>query len=194
MDSSNPIENTVIKKIDRRTFLKATGLTATGIVLGLQVGCSPSKPGVPFSPNVYLSINSDGSVMIVSHRQEMGTGIRTSLPMIVADELEADWKKVELIQAVGDEKKYGNQNTDGSFSVRMFFEPMRKAGASARMMLEQAAAAKWKVDVSECKALNHEVVHSNGKKIGFGELTEEAAKLTAPKDESVVLRVSHEAS
>ncbi len=188
MDSSNPIENTVIKKIDRRTFLKATGLTATGIVLGLQVGCSPSKPGVPFSPNVYLSINSDGSVMIVSHRQEMGTGIRTSLPMIVADELEADWKKVELIQAVGDEKKYGNQNTDGSFSVRMFFEPMRKAGASARMMLEQAAAAKWKVDVSECKALNHEVVHSSGKKIGFGELTEEAAKLTAPKDESVVLK------
>ncbi|MEY4930759.1 MAG: hypothetical protein RI909_1483 [Bacteroidota bacterium] len=188
MASSDQVENSIIRKIDRRTFLKATGITATGIVLGLQVGCSPSKPGVPFSPNVYLTINPDGSVMIVSHRQEMGTGIRTGLPMIVADELEADWKKVKLIQAVGDEKKYGNQNTDGSFSVRMFFEPMRKAGASARMMLEQAAAAKWKVDASECKALNHEVVHSSGKKIGFGELTEEASKLTAPKDETIVLK------
>lgn len=188
MDSSNPIENAVIRKIDRRTFLKATGITATGIVLGLQMGCSPSKPGVPFSPNVYLTINSDGLVTIVAHRQEMGTGIRTGLPMIVADELEADWKKVKLVQAVGDEKTFGNQNTDGSFSVRMFFEPMRKAGASARMMLEQAAANKWKVDASECKASNHEVVHSSGKKIGFGELTEEAAKLTAPKDETIVLK------
>jgi len=188
MASSDHLENSIIRKIDRRTFLKATGITATGIVLGLQVGCSPSKPGVPFSPNVYLTINPDGSVMIVSHRQEMGTGIRTGLPMIVADELEADWKKVKLIQAVGDEKKYGNQNTDGSFSVRMFFEPMRKAGASARMMLEQAAAAKWKVDASECKAINHEVVHTSGKKIGFGELTEEASKQTAPKDETIVLK------
>ena len=188
MNSSNTVENAVLRKIDRRTFLKATGITATGIVLGLQMGCSPSKPGVPFSPNVYLTINSDGSVTIVAHRQEMGTGIRTGLPMIVADELEADWKKVKLVQAVGDEKKFGNQNTDGSFSVRTFFEPMRKAGASARMMLEQAAAAKWKVEVSECKAINHEVVHSSGKKIGFGELTGEAAKLTAPKDEAIVLK------
>jgi isoquinoline 1-oxidoreductase beta subunit len=189
MTTTHDVENSIIRKIDRRTFLKATGITATGIVLGLQmVGCSPSKPGVTFSPNVYLTINPDGSVVIVAHRQEMGTGIRTGLPMIVADELEADWKRVKLIQAVGDEKKYGNQNTDGSFSVRMFFEPMRKAGASARMMLEQAAAKKWSVDVSECKALNNEVVHSSGKKLGFGELTEEAAKLAAPADDAIVLK------
>jgi len=189
MDATHDVENLLIRKIDRRTFLKATGITATGIVLGLQMaGCSPSKSGTPFSPNVYLTINPDGSVVIVAHRQEMGTGIRTGLPMIIADELEADWKKVKLIQAVGDEKKYGNQNTDGSFSVRMFFEPMRKAGASARMMLEQAAAKKWSVDVSECKAQNHEVVHSSGKKLGFGELAEEAAKLTAPKEEAIVLK------
>jgi len=189
MNATHDVENALIQKIDRRTFLKATGITATGIVLGLQmIGCSPSKSSTPFSPNVYLTINPDGLVVIVAHRQEMGTGIRTGLPMIVADELEADWKKVKLIQAVGDEKKYGNQNTDGSFSVRMFFEPMRKAGASARMMLEQAAAAKWKVDASECKAVNHEVVHSSGKKLGFGELTEEAAKLTAPADDAIVLK------
>lgn len=189
MKPSQPIaEESVIKKIDRRTFLKATGITASGLVLGLQWACTPEKSNTPFSPNVYLTINSDGSILIVAHRQEMGTGIRTGLPMIVADELEADWKKVKLVQAVGDEKKYGNQNTDGSFSVRMFFEPMRKAGASARMILEQAAANKWSVAVSECKALNNEVVHSSGKKVGFGELTEAASKLPVPKDEDVVLK------
>ncbi len=181
-------EDSVIKKIDRRTFLKATGITASGLVLGLQWACTPEKPNTPFTPNVYLTINSDGSILIVAHRQEMGTGIRTGLPMIVADELEADWKKVKLVQAVGDENTYGNQNTDGSFSVRMFFDPMRKAGASARMVLEQAAANKWNVAVGECKAVNHEVVHTSGKKIGFGELTEEASKLPVPKDEDVVLK------
>ncbi len=188
MKFTSNLEKSVVRKIDRRSFLKATGITATGVVLGLQWSCSPSKSTTPFSPNVYLTINPDGTVMIVAHRQEMGTGIRTGLPMIIADEMEADWKKVKLIQAIGDEKKYGNQNTDGSFSVRMFFEPMRKAGATARMMLEQAAANLWKVDVSECKANNHEVVHSSGKKIGFGELTDEAAKLTAPKEEAIVLK------
>lgn len=188
MNSSSTVENSIIQKIDRRTFLKVTGITATGIVLGLQMGCSPSNTGSPFVPNVYLTVNPDGSIIIVAHRQEMGTGIRTSLPLIIADELEADWKQVTLVQAVGDEKKYGNQNTDGSFSVRMFFEPMRKAGASVRMLLEQAAAKKWGVAVSECKASNHEVVHSSGKKIGFGDLTEEAAKLTPPKEEAIVLK------
>lgn len=192
MDTSQAIETPIIKKIDRRTFLKATGITGTGIILGLQYACTPSKTGVAFSPNVYLTIQPDGTVIIVAHRQEMGTGIRTGLPMIIADELEADWTKVKLVQAVGDEKTYGNQNTDGSFSVRMFFEPMRKAGASARMMLEQAAATKWGVPVGECKAANHEVVHSSGKKIGFGELTEEAAKQTAPKDEAITLKKKSE--
>lgn len=177
-----------IRKIDRRTFLKTTGLTASGLVLGLQWACSPSQPTAVFSPNVYLTINGDGSVMIVAHRQEMGTGIRTNLPLIIADELEADWKRVKLIQAVGDEKKYGNQNTDGSFSVRMFFEPMRKAGASARMMLEQAAANEWGVNVSECKAQNHEVVHTSGKRKGFGELAAAASKLTPPADDQVNLK------
>lgn len=177
-----------LSTIDRRTFLKATGISATGLVLGLQWACSPTTSKASFSPNVYLTINADGSVVIVAHRQEMGTGIRTSLPLIVADELEADWNRVTLVQAEGDEAKYGNQNTDGSFSVRMFFEPMRKAGASARRMLEQAAASQWGVDVAECKALNHEVVHSSGKKLGFGELADDASKLTAPKDEEITLK------
>lgn len=188
MKNTAEINEPVILKMDRRSFIKATGLTATGLILGLQMRCSPKNSGVSFSPNVYLTINGDGSVNIVAHRQEMGTGIRTNLPLVIADELEADWTKVKLIQAVGDEKKYGNQNTDGSFSVRMFFEPMRKAGASARMMLEQAAANQWKVPVSECKALNHEVVHTSGKKLSFGELTEDASKLPQPKDADIKLK------
>jgi len=182
------LKESSLQKIDRRTFLKTTGLTATGIVLGLQMSCSTSRPDVPFSPNVYLTIHSDGTVVIVAHRQEMGTGIRTGLPLIIADELEADWSRVKIIQAVGDEAKYGNQNTDGSFSVRMFFEPMRKAGATARLMLEQAAAKRWGVDASECKARHHEVVHSSGKKLGFGELTEEAAQLPAPSEDVITLK------
>lgn len=184
------VEETIIQKIDRRSFLKATGLSATGIILGLQMqSCAPKKVGGPFSPNVYLTINGDGSVVIVAHRQEMGTGIRTNLPLVLADELEADWNRVKLVQAVGDEPKYGDQNTDGSYSVRMFFEPMRKAGASARLMLEKAAASKWGISLSECKAENHFVVNQqNGKKLAFEELTYMAAKLQVPKDEELKLK------
>lgn len=184
------MEETVIRKIDRRSFLKISSVSATGIILGLQFGCSHSgDKEAAFSPNVYLTINGDGSVVIVAHRSEMGTGIRTGLPLIVADELEADWKKVRVVQAVGDESKYGNQNTDGSFSVRMFFDPMRKAGSMARRMLEQAAANRLKVPLQECTAKNHEVIHGpTGKRFGFGELAAEAAGIEAPKDEELQLK------
>jgi isoquinoline 1-oxidoreductase beta subunit len=190
MKTPTLLEETIIRKIDRRSFLKATGLTATGVVLGLQMqSCAPKKVGAPFSPNVYLTINGDGTIVIVAHRQEMGTGIRTNLPLVLADELGADWSKVSLVQAVGDEPKYGDQNTDGSYSVRMFFEPMRKAGASARLMLEKAAASQWGVSVSECKAEDNAIVNKqNGKKIPFGDLTEIASKLEVPKAEEIKLK------
>src|ERR1044071_8428882 len=93
-------------------------------------------------PSVYLGIETDGTVIIVAHRSEMGTGIRSVLPTVLADELEADWKKVKIEQAIGD-TKYGSQNTDGSCSIRDFYDAMRQAGASARQMLERAAAEKW---------------------------------------------------
>jgi isoquinoline 1-oxidoreductase beta subunit len=178
--------DSVIQKLDRRDFLRLSGLSLSGIIIGIQMGCSDKgDPNARFSPNVYLTINGDGSVIIIAHRSEMGTGIRTGLPLIVADELEADWKRVKVEQAVGDESIYGNQNTDGSFSVRMFFEPMRRAGAMARLMLERAAASAWGVPAEECQALNHEVVHSSGKKLGFGDLAEAASKLEVPKDEEL---------
>jgi isoquinoline 1-oxidoreductase beta subunit len=121
----------------------------------------------------------------------MGTGIRTGLPMVVADELEADWKRIRIEQAIGD-TKYGNQNTDGSNSITSFFEPMRVAGATARTMLENAAAAKWGVPASECKAKNHEIVHSSGKKLGFGELVAAASALTPPKKEDLKYKPASE--
>ena len=111
-------------------------------------------------PKVFVSIAPDGIVTIVAARAEMGTGAaRTTLPMIVADELDADWAKVRIQQSPGDEVKYGNQDTDGSRSVRHFIQPMRLCGASARTMLEQAAAKRWGVEVAEVEAKNHEIVH-----------------------------------
>jgi len=194
--SNTALQETIIRKIDRRTFLKASGMSVTGIILGMQFSWSASASGVDetsFSPNVYLTVNGDGSIVVMAHRSEMGTGIRTGLPLIIADELEADWKQVKVVQAIGDESKYGNQNTDGSFSVRMFFEPMRKAGATARMMLERAAANQWGVPASECKAANHEVVHGpSGKKLGFGKLAANASKLEAPKEEVLVFKKKSE--
>ena len=129
---------------------------------------------------MYLGIETDGTVIIVAHRSEMGTGIRTALPMVAADELEADWSKVKIQQAIGD-KKYGDQNTDGSNSIKTFYQPMREAGASARAMLICAAAAKWSVPASECKAENHSVVHTPpSSKLGYGELATAAASQPVP--------------
>src|SRR5205823_5348327 len=143
-------------------------------------------------PSVYLGIERDGTVFIVTHRSEMGTGIRTTLPMVAADELEADWSRVKIEQALGD-KNYGDQNTDGSKSIRGFFTAFREAGASARMMLVQAAAAQWNVPASECKAHMHEVTHTpSGRKLGYGALAQAAGKLPAPKAEAVEFKPKSE--
>ncbi len=131
-------------------------------------------------PTVYLGIEPDGTVFIVTHRSEMGTGIRTSLPMVAADELDADWSRCRIEQGVGD-TRYGDQNTDGSRSIRDFYDAFRVAGASARSMLITAAAAQLKVPASELTTANHEVVHArSGRKVGFGALVPAAAKLQAP--------------
>ncbi|HYS15234.1 MAG TPA: xanthine dehydrogenase family protein molybdopterin-binding subunit [Burkholderiaceae bacterium] len=185
----------------RRRFLQAAS-AAGGLVLVAgypgegEAADEPKKYGADGMPNgwvdsalVFVSLAPDGTVSIVCHRAEMGQGVRTSMPMIVADELEADWKRVKVVQAPGDEKKYGNQDTDGSRSTRHFFMPMRTCGASARMMLERAAAEKWKVPVSEVQAKNHEVVHTkSGRKIGYGQLAAAAAKQPVPTREQVKLK------
>ncbi|WP_312792436.1 molybdopterin cofactor-binding domain-containing protein [Sphingobacterium sp.] len=177
--------------VSRRDFLKASGLLSGGLILGVSFfSCDDKgKKIATVVPNVYLTIASDGKVTIVAHRSEMGQGIRTSLPLIVADELGADWSKVEIVQAEGDEKKYGNQNTDGSFSVRMFYKPMREAGAIARLLLLRAAAKEWQVSVEELDTKNGQVIRRESSKIkDFGDLVETAKTLPIPKASEIKLK------
>jgi isoquinoline 1-oxidoreductase beta subunit len=156
---------------------------------GATYGADAMPHGWSDSPLTFVSIGTDGIVTIVVHRSEMGQGVRTGLPLIIADELEADWSKVRVAQAPADEVKFGNQDTDGSRSTRHFFEPMRRCGAAARTMLESAAAARWGVPLSEVQAQNHEVIHSkSGRKLGYGALAEAAAKLPVPKRETLRLK------
>jgi len=139
-------------------------------------------------PSVYLGIEPDGTVFIVTHRSEMGTGIRTSLPLVAADELDADWNRCRIEQGVGD-TRYGDQNTDGSRSIRDFYDAFRAAGASARSMLITAAAAQLSVPAAELTTANHEVVHAkSGKKVGYGALVAAAAKLPVPKKETLTFK------
>src|SRR5690606_31960544 len=117
------------------------------------------------------------------------TGVRTSLPMVIADEMEADWARVKVVQAEANEERYGNQNVDGSRSVRHFLDPMRRVGAAARQMLEAAAAAHWAVPVSEVRASQHEVVHeASGRRLGYGELAAAAAKQPVPSGAALRLK------
>lgn len=173
-----------IANVSRRSVLK--GAAVSGLVLATQVrGFSPfgeaeAAEVAALAPNVYVAIDAAGAVTIVAHRSEMGTGIRTILPLVLADELEADWSRVKIVQAVGD-KKYGDQNTDGSRSMRQFYHVMREAGAAARQMLETAAAGRWGVSVRECQARNHVVVHvPTGWAVAFGDLVEAASALQDP--------------
>lgn len=191
-----------IENVSRRSFLKGM-LGAGAFVLSVQIlpeqlvgtrlsaGDDPTSKA-PLRPNVYLAIDTDGTVYIVCHRSEMGSGNRTGLPRIVADELDADWGRVKVVQAPGDEK-YGDQDTDGSHSVTSFFETLREAGASARLMLVQAAAQTWGVPVKECSTDLHVVLHkAGGKKLGYGELAAVAAKLPVPKKEELRLKSRNE--
>jgi isoquinoline 1-oxidoreductase beta subunit len=183
----------------RRGFLKGM-LGAGAFVLSVRMmpeelfgaaanaTASDGMTKAPLQPNVYLAIDTDGTAYIIAHRSEMGSGSRTALPRIVADELDADWARVKLVQATGDEK-YGDQDTDGSHSVRSFFDTLRESGATARLMLVRAAAAQWGVPPTECSTNLHTVVHkASGKKLGYGELAAAAAKLDVPKKEDVKLK------
>ena len=139
-------------------------------------------------PSVYLGIEPDGTVFLVTHRSEMGTGIRTTLPLVAADELDADWSRCRIEQGVGD-PRYGDQNTDGSRSIRDFYDAFRVAGASARSMLITAAAAQLSVPAAELTTANHEVVHArSGRRLGYGALVSAAAKLPVPARQTLVFK------
>ena len=168
--------------VSRRGFLGVSGV----FVLGACVpGCAPTPApklaSGAFAPNLFLALDPDGTVRITAHRSEMGQGVRTALAQIVADELEADWSRVQVLQAAGD-PKYGDQNTDGSRSILLNYDRLRAAGATARLMLRQAAAAHWQVPVEEVAAANHAVIHApTGRSLGYGDLAGEAAALPVPE-------------
>ena len=135
----------------------------------------------PWSPLAYVSLTDDGIVTIICHRSEMGQGIRTTMPMIIADEMEADWAQCRVQQGDGNEKKYGSQNTDGSSSIRNFLTKYRETGATMRALLENAAAKEWGVPASSVKARNHVVVHEPTKRTKtFGALVATARGLAMP--------------
>ncbi len=183
-----------ILNVSRRGFLQ--GMVSTGALIlsvrlvpdalwAAETGPATHADRAVLHPNAFVGIDTDGTVFIVAHRSEMGTTSRTSVPLILADELDADWKRVKLEQAIGD-PRYGDQDTDGSHSVRSFYEGMREAGATARLMLTQAAAKQWGVPASECNSDLHVIVHKkSNRKAGYGELAAAAAKLPVPKKEEL---------
>lgn len=194
-----------IVNISRRAFLKDLALTGFVLAAGFpsliradetalpaqkdKYGADAMPHGWVDNPLVFVAIADDGTVTIICHRSEMGQGVRTSLPMVVADELEADWPRVRVEQAPGDEPRYGNQDTDGSRSMRHFFMPMRRVGAAARTMLESAAAAQWQVPIQEVRAEQHQVLHpATGRTLGYGQLAKAAAKLPVPARETLRLK------
>jgi isoquinoline 1-oxidoreductase subunit beta len=183
--------------VDRRAFLAGlSGLVLVASVSRIakaadapKYGADGMEHGWRDDPLLFVAIGEDGIVTVVVHRSEMGQGIRTGLPIVVADELDADWSKVRVTQAPGDEEKFGNQDTDGSRSMRHHFDPMRRVGAAARTMLEAAAAATWNVPVDSVRAVNHEVVHEqSGRRLGYGALARAAAKLPVPARETLRLK------
>ena len=187
-----------IENVSRRRFLKsafgagafilAVRYVPPMLAQGQTTDGQTDADRATLHPNLFVGIQQNGTVYIVAHRSEMGTVIRTSLPLVLADELDADWKRVKIDQAIGD-KRYGDQNTDGSQSVRRFFNTLRECGAAARLMLIQAAALQWDVPASECSTELHAVVHkATGRRLGYGELAAGAAQLAVPTKEQLQLK------
>ncbi|MBK8704872.1 MAG: xanthine dehydrogenase family protein molybdopterin-binding subunit [Saprospiraceae bacterium] len=173
----------MISKVDRRDFIKITGIAGAGLLLGFPLKSKASGldagEGV-FSPNAFLQISSDGSIVIWAKNPEIGQGVKTSLPMIIAEELEADWQKVEIRQA-GLDERMGSQFAGGSTAIKNNWETLRMAGATARVMLVAAAATRWDVAYAECKASNAIVTHEpTGRKLTYGELADAASQQAIP--------------
>ena len=165
-------------QVTRREFLQTTSVVGAGLVIGFYL--PPGRGRVtaatgPFAPNAWLRIGTDDSVLVMVDRSEMGQGVATSLPMLLAEELEADWSKIKIEFAPADKAytnpMFGMQGTGGSTSVRAAFTPLRKAGAAARELLVAAAAQTWNVDKAECRAEKGAVIHTPSKRrLTYGKL------------------------
>ena len=173
------------RTVGRREFLMAGAAVTGGLVLATRLP-GRSRPGTAedggLAPNAFLQVAPDGAVTIWMARADMGQGVRTALPMVIADELDADWARVGIVPADAHPTKYGRQMTVGSSSVRGGpFTALRRAGAAAREMLVAAAAARWGVPAAECVTERSVVTHRpSGRKAGYGELAEAAARIPVP--------------
>ncbi|GAB2682367.1 xanthine dehydrogenase family protein molybdopterin-binding subunit [Aliiglaciecola aliphaticivorans] len=181
-----------IENVSRRQFLKVSGVGASSFVLASSLGsfapvwAQQNQNDVEL--NLFVSIHADNKVDIICHRSEMGQGVRTSIPQVVAEELCAKWDLVSVVQGQAN-KEYGSQNTDGSRSIRRFYTTLRQMGASARAMLEQAAADLWKVDVNSVYAEQSYVHHKDSnRKVSFGYIAEAAGKLSPPNPDSLTFK------
>jgi isoquinoline 1-oxidoreductase beta subunit len=185
-----------ILNVSRRSFLKTGALMGGGLMLGFSLslrkpfGAASAQSASSFIPNAFIRIGTDDVVTIIVNKSEMGQGVYTSLPMIIAEELEADWSKIRVEPAPVDpaynHTEWGIQGTGGSTSVWSEWERLRKAGATARAMLVKAAAEFWKVDPASCRAEKGFVIHNpTRKKISYGRLVEKASQMEPPKDVSL---------
>ncbi len=179
-----------IENVSRRDVLRAGAASGVFVLATTLPGCGSQKDEIagtasPLSTeleplNLFVSINEEGAVRVLCHRAEMGQHARTGMARVIADELDADWDQIHVVQSEGD-AKYGDQNTDGSTTIRADFMRLRRIGASARFMLERAAAERWDVPQAECKAVMHEVVHeASNRRAGYGELAAAAAAFDPP--------------
>ena len=186
----------IIQNVTRRSFIKNTAIASSSLVIGIQLSSasafSKNSNKSLFDPDVFISMDKAGTVTIMSHRSEMGQGIKSSLPMLVADEMECDWDRVVVKQALGD-SKYGSQNTDGSRSVRRFYFRLKEAGATARTMLQNAAAKVWKVKPSDVTIYNHQAkLKDSSQVLDFSDLVEIAATLPIPDKATLKIKTESE--
>ena len=180
-----------IINLSRRDFLKTSALAGGGLILGFHLPPGDfvsvaTAPAARFAPNAFIRVSRDGAVTFIVNKSEMGQGVYTSLPMLIAEELECDWKSIRVeaapVDPVYNHTAFGIQVTGGSTSVWSEWERLSKAGATAREMLITAAAKIWKVNPASCRAENGRVIHESGKKLTYGELADKATNVPVPKD------------
>jgi len=178
--------------VNRRSFLRVTALAGGGVMLGLAIKPKASAqfgPAAPPVPNNFIRIDPDGTVTIMAKDPEVGQGVKTMLPMLIAEELDADWKTVKTEQTDFDDTKYALQFAGGSLATPFNWDPMRRVGAAGRQLLISAAAQTWKVPEAECSTSAGRVLHAgSSRSVGYGEIASKAAAMPAPDLQKVKLK------